>query len=579
MPAERTLPIAAQHREFTVKLNGEAVPREQALQSASVSAAANRIAAAQLSYVDGAAGAGDFPLANKALFAPGAEIEILAGSGAAPQLLFKGVVTGLRLRVREAASALLVVDCRHAAARLTLQRRSAHFFEQSDADAIESLLGAAGIDADVDTTSVTHAQLVQHECSDWDFIVSRASANGLLVFTRAAGLAVSRPALGRPVAQLRYGATLLELDARIDARLQSQAVQVRSWSAADQALRDQDAEAPAFAAPGNFSPDDLAAGAGRASLQLRHTVLDDAEAQALAGAVWQRERLDLASGRAKCIGIAGVLPGDTVTLAGVGDRFNGDVLVSGVRHEFDTVQGWKTHLQFGGVEPEPGLRERLQAHPTAALLGPVAGLQIAVVTDNEDPSGEFRVRVRLPLQVDGDDGLWARVAAPDAGKQRGLFFRPELGDEVLLGFLDDDPRQPVVLGMLHSSALAAPLSPSNDNPQKGYRSRSGIELLFDDEKKSLLLRTPGGNRLLLDDDGGAITLQDQNGNKIVLGSDGITISSASALAFESATGARLEAGSTLDLKAGAALAVEGTASTDIKSGGVVKVAGSAVQLG
>lgn len=579
MPAERTLPVAAQHREFTVKVGGEAVPREQALQSVSVSAAANRIAAAQLSYVDGASGAGDFPLSNKSLFAPGAEIEILAGSGDSPQLLFRGVVTGLRLRVRESASALLVVDCRHAASGLSLQRRSAHFFEQSDADAIEALLGDAGLDADVDMTTVTHAQLVQHECTDWDFIVSRAAANGLLVLTRAAELVVRRPRLASPVAQLRYGATLLELDAQVDARLQSQAVQVRSWSPADQALRDQDAEAPAFTAPGNFSTDGLAAGAGRASLQLRHTALDDAEAQALAGAVWQRERLDLASGRAKCIGIAGVLPGDTVTLAGVGDRFNGDVLVTGVRHEFDTVQGWKTHLQFGGVEPDPALRERLQAHPTATLLGPVAGLQIAVVTDNEDPSGEFRVRVRLPLQVEGDDGLWARVAAPDAGQQRGLFFRPEIGDEVLLGFLEDDPRQPVVLGMLHSSALAAPLQPSNDNYQKGYTSRSGIELLFDDEKKSLLLRTPGGNRLLLDDDGGAITLEDKSGNKIEMTSDGITISSAGALALKSSTGAQLEAGTTMDLKASAAATLEGSASTDIKSGGVVKVAGSSVQLG
>ena len=317
----------------------------------------------------------------------------------------------------------------------------------------------------------------------------------------------------------------------------------------------------------------------RAITQLRHAALDATEATALANAEWLRTRLNQASGRAKCVGISTILPGDTVTLAGVGDRFSGDVLVTGVRHEFDTTQGWKTHLQFGGIEPDEALRERLQSSRSAALLAPVAGLQVGVVTDNEDPAGEFRVRVRLPLVVAADDGVWARVASLDAGKDRGFMFRPEIGDEVLVGFLDDDPRQPVLLGMLHSSALAAPLTPSNSNPSKGYKSRSGIQLLFDDDKKSVTLSTPGGNQLVLDDDEQGITITDQNGNKIALTSSGIQIESSQALTLKAGTAGKFEGGTSLDVTAGTALTLEGTASNDIKSGGVVKVAGATVQLG
>ena len=133
--------------------------------------------------------------------------------------------------------------------------------------------------------------------------------------------------------------------------------------------------------------------------------------------------------------------------------------------------------------------------------------------------------------------------------------------------------------MLHSSAMAAPLSPSNDNPQKGYKSRSGIQLLFDDEKSVVTLFTPGGNSLMLDDDAKGITIKDQNGNKIVLGSDGIVIESSKALTLKSAIEGSFEGGTSLDLKAGTVLTCEGMASNDIKSGGVVKVAGSAIQLG
>jgi Rhs element Vgr protein len=579
MPAERTLPISAAHREFTVKVDGQAVPREHALNGVSVLAAANRIASARLTYVDGAAGVGDFPLSNLDLFKPGAAVEVLAGSASEPTLLFKGIVVRQRLRVREAATSLLIVDCRHAAMRLALVRRSANYFDQSDADTIETLLGAARVAAEVESTAVTHKQLVQHDCSDWDFIVTRATANGLLVLTRGADLAIQTPTIQSPVAELQFGATLLEFDAEIDGRAQTQAVQAVSWSAADQALQVQDGETPAFTAAGNFDADELASGAGSPAVLLHHGALDAAEATALASATWQRARVNLASGRALCVGIATIVPGDTVKLGGVGQRFSGDVLVTGVRQVFDTQQGWKTHLQFGGIAPDPALRERLQAQRTTEMLAPVAGLQAGVVTDNEDPEGEFRVRVRLPLVNDGDDGVWARVASLDAGAERGFFFRPEIGDEVLLGFLDDDPRQPVLLGMLHSSALAAPLSPSNDNHQKGYTSRSKIELLFDDDKKSVTLATPGGNRLVLDDDAKGITVEDQNGNKIILSSDGITVESSKALALRSGTDAKLEAGTALDVTAAAALKLEGTASTDVKSGGVVKVAGSAVQLG
>jgi len=579
MPAERTLPIAAEHREFTVKVDGEAVPREHALQALSVTAAANRIASARLTYADGAAGQGDFPLSNKSLFAPGAAVEISAGAGSNQAMVFKGIVTSIRLKVREASASTLIVECRHAASRLTLVRRSANFFDKTDGNAMESLLSAAGVSADVDSTDVVHKQLVQHDCSDWDFINARAAANGLLVLTRAAELALKKPALTSAKADLRFGATLLEIDAEIDARHQTAAVQVLTWVAADQAVTTTEGEPPSFKTPGNFVPDSLASGAGPAALLLRHAALDGGEATALAVATWQTTRLDLASGRVKCTGIATLLPGDTVKLSGVGERFSGDVLITGVRHEFDTTGGWKTHLQFGGSAPDPALRERLQRHRTAALLAPVAGLQAGVVTDNEDPEGEFRVRVMLPLVVDGDDGVWARVAAVDAGADRGFFFRPEVGDEVLVGFLDDDPRQPVILGMLHSSAMAAPLSPSNENPQKGYKSRSGIQLLFDDEKKSVTLLTPGGNSLVLDDDAQGITIKDQNGNKIVLSSGGIAIESSKALTLKSSLDASFEAGTSLDVKAATALTCEGTASNDIKSGGVVKVAGTAIQLG
>jgi Rhs element Vgr protein len=578
MPAERTLPIAAEHREFTVKVDGSALGREHHLVSASIRAQAGRIASARLAYVDGAASQGNFALSAGDVFVPGKPVEIVAEGGAQAHTLFKGVIVGQSLRVRDHSAPQLVVECRHAALKLAAAPRSANRFDVSDSEVIEALLQAAGVDVEVERTRVKHAQLVQLQCSDWDFALARARANGLLVCTRAAKVAVIAPTLdAAPVAKLQFGATVLEFDGEIDARTQYKTVQARAWNAADQKLAVADGDAPALKPPGNFDTDALA-GVGGAALRLDHAAMDAAEAQAWADAARRDAALAQVRGRIKCVGLGNVLPGDVIELDGMGARFNGKLLVTGVRHELDTVQGWRTHLQFGDDGADEAHVQRLAERASRALVAPVHGLQIGVVTSNEDPAGEHRVRVRLPLVDAGDDGLWARVASLDAGKQRGFFFRPEIGDEVVIGFLDDDPRHPVLLGMLHSSAHAAPLAGKDANPEKAYVSRSGMRVHFDDDKKVLTLDTPAGNSLVFSEDQKSIVLADQHGNRIALTSEGITIESAKALTVKATTEAKLEAGTSLGVHGGTQLELQGGASAELKSSGTAKLTGALVQI-
>jgi Rhs element Vgr protein len=237
--------------------------------------------------------------------------------------------------------------------------------------------------------------------------------------------------------------------------------------------------------------------------------------------------------------MATVNPGDIVTLAGVGDRYNGNVFVTGVRHDNDLGRGWKTHVQFGSVERWMGDHHGVSAPRAAALLPGIAGLQIGVVTSNEDPDGEHRVRVRLPLVDGSGDGVWARVAALDAGADRGTFFRPELGDEVVVGFLDGDPRRAVMLGMLNSSAKAAPLTGSDDNNEKVFQSRSKMKIYFNDDTKVMRLETPAGNKLTLSEADKGIKLEDQNGNVIEMSGSGIRIESKTDLTLSAQQNAEL----------------------------------------
>ncbi|TRZ75730.1 MAG: type VI secretion system tip protein VgrG [Bacteroidetes bacterium] len=578
MPEVRTLPISAEHREFTVKINGQAVERTYQLLSVTVTKAADKISAARLVYLDGAASASIFQASNSEMFIPGNEIEILAGTTSDPVSLFKGIVVRQSIKVRDNVAPQLIAECRHKAVGLTIGRKNTYFTDKTDSDILTAILGNAPVTPDVESTSVTHKQMVQYYSTDWDFLLSRAQANGKMVFTNYDTVTVKAPVLsGSAVCTLLFGATILEIDAEIDARIQQQAVKGVTWDPAQQALIEKEGADPGTLSPGNLVSSDLASVASPDHFHLQQTSLLESEAQSWADAQWLRSKMSQVSGRMKCEGMATVNPGDLVTIAGISDRYNGNVFVTGVRQNFDLVEGWKTHLQFGNTLDLLTEQNEVSAPKAGGLLPGINGLQIGIVISNEDPDNEFRVQVKMPVVDNAGDGTWARIASLDAGDQRGFFFRPEVGDEVVLGFLDDDPRQAVILGMLHSSAKAAPLTGSDDNNEKMYQSRSGMKLHFDDDKKIILIETPAGKKVTLDEDAGELKMMDENGNKIVMSSDGILIQSDGKIEIKAQQDVKVE-GLNVEQKASASFKAEGSASAEVSASGSLTLKGAMVQI-
>ncbi len=102
--------------------------------------------------------------------------------------------------------------------------------------------------------------------------------------------------------------------------------------------------------------------------------------------------------------------------------------------------------------------------------------------------------------------------------------------------------------MCHSSAKPAPEPAKDDNHRKGYVSREKMQFIFDDEKKIIVLDTPGGNKLTLSEEDKGIVIEDQNGNKITLDDSGIKIESTKDLTLKAAKDIKIE-GMNTELKA------------------------------
>jgi uncharacterized protein involved in type VI secretion and phage assembly len=232
-----------------------------------------------------------------------------------------------------------------------------------------------------------------------------------------------------------------------------------------------------------------------------------------------------------------------------------------------------------GLDPEPfAAHFPVTARPAGGLVPAVHGLQMGVVTGlAKDPDDEDRIKVRIPLVSPSEEGIWARLGTLDAGDHRGTFFRPEIGDEVVVGFVDSDPRCPVVLGACHSSAHHVPEPGQDANDLKGYQSRSKMRLTFDDDKKVAILETPAGNRLTLSENDQRVAITDQNGNSITLDAQGITLKSAKDLKLTASGDVTIE-GTNLQLSGRAQLKAQGQASAELGSSGTTSVSGSLVRI-
>ncbi|MEV6041169.1 phage baseplate assembly protein V [Nonomuraea sp. NPDC052116] len=183
------------------------------------------------------------------------------------------------------------------------------------------------------------------------------------------------------------------------------------------------------------------------------------------------------------------------------------------------------------------LRERLPD----GYAGPYYGVYPAVVVDVVDPDGQGRVQVRLPWSPDAGGSAyeaWARLATPMAGDDRGVWFVPDVDDEVLLGFEGGDPRRPYVLGAMWNGKDRAPRSMdgAGRNDVKVIRSRNGVQITLDDARGSerLIIETPGGQRVTLQDGPGSVRVEDANGNSVTLDSSGITLTAASKITVNAA---------------------------------------------
>ncbi len=599
---------------FIIFLEGKEMPSEYEVSAITVDHTLNQIPVATFTILD----SGSEPIGNSSPLAPGTSVEIKAGYNNKEKTIFKGIILKQSVKTSDAQARELVLECRDEAIKMTIGRKNACFGDGgtgvTDSFVIGSVIKASKLSAEVAATKTKYPEIVQYYSTDWDFVLSRAQVSGMVVMVEAGKVSVGPPAIsGNSVLSLTYGDDILSFEADMDAEYQLASVESYGWDPYTQKVISASGSAPKVNQQGSsqMSSANLAKVLGIEDYSLQTSGdLDQAGLKTWADAQMQKSWLSRIQGTVSFQGSPLAKTGTLIDLKGVGSNFDGQIYVSGVRHEISSGN-WVTTADFGLPFEWFSETHGISAPPASGLLPGIPGLQLGKVEQIiNDPAKETRIQISIPVLHDPKQKVWARMATFYATQQAGAVFYPEVGDEVILGFMNDDPRDPVILGSLYSAKIKAPFQPDKNNSIKAIKTKAGNEILFNDKDKSITIITPGKNQLVFSDKDkkvtisdvnrnsfqmstGGITLTDKNKNKLTMKASGITLSSTKDINLKAkgkvkingpmgvstnSNGKITTKGLNITHNANMSFKASGTANTEISSAALVTLQGKVVKI-
>jgi phage protein D/phage baseplate assembly protein gpV len=465
------------------------------------------------------------------------EVRLGAADALTTTTLFKGQIVSLELNFGAGGVELLCrgFDRSHVLIR---SRQAQTFQNMTSSDIVAKLVQAAGFTPDCDDSGDPHDFMQQDNETDWDFIWRLAERVGFEFVVEDQTAHFRKPAADDPV-QLEWPTTLRSFSPRVTATQQVKQVTLATQDPKTKQAISVTASSANQIAKIGVDRETVASAFADAEV---HIATEPVKSQSEGTAVAQALLDKLANGYIAAEGVTegnpAIKAGIAVQVSGIGNKYSGTYRVAAV-----------THVLRGGSTYET----RFANSAAHTLLGSVGGgraasvpsfgaqLVLGLVTNNDDPDGLGRVRVKYPALGDDVEGTWARITSLSAGNARGLMMLPVVGEEVLIGFEHGDTTRPYVLGSLFNGTD----KPGDDLTQQ----KDGSFALLSDHK---IVATSKEDMKLK-----------TNGN----------------LTIDVTSDATLTGNASISIKADSDLSIEGTSSVTIKCGGSqIQVSSSGVTV-
>jgi uncharacterized protein involved in type VI secretion and phage assembly len=526
--------------------------------------------------------------------------------GGAVQQVFAGEVVAIGTDQSPAGLHELVLTCYDKGHRMARSSVIATYQTQGYGDIVQTIASRNGLTADVDNTinTIKFEHLTQ-TTDDASFLTQLCRRSGVHWRIDGTKLVLFAAKAGQPAATLKWPDDLIRFRTRYSATEFNDDVTVRGWDPTSKVA----ISGLATAAPGHHGSSGLhsqqtavkSLGGSKRSTS-RAVVVSQAEAEQVAKALRERSTTAEIVARGETFGDPRLVPGTFVEIDGVGTRLKGTYFITSVEHVYST-QGYITRFTTG----PSGSSTLLDlvgsggggAGAGATLTALTPGLMIGLITNNKDPDGLHRVRVKFPAESDNEESAWARMASFASGNNQGASFMPEINAEVVVMFEGGDRRRPIVLGSLWNGKDVPPLATDKflsggKVVQWQVRTAGGQTLTFDETPgtESVSIMLPDGNtKLILNKDkvelwsnsknlevkSGQASLLLANGKDVTLQGVNVTIKAIQALKLEGLS-VDIAAKTTAKLAGSVAVEVAGGGSAKFSATGVAEVSGSLVKI-
>ena len=583
-----------------IKINGQLLDSDFEINKIITFKEINKLSRARIQILGGDYTKNTFNESENKIFDPGNEVEIKFGYDQKLTVIFEGIILKHSISIKEGfikkkSKSLLVIDCVDKAVMLKNSFTTKVFREKTDDQIINSLINnIPGLSCKIDSTNYQHSVLPKYNIDDWNFILQRSKLNGLLVLNSNNKVVIKDPSVSNisPKVTVNNGTGTINFEAHLDSNNQFNSITLGSQDTYNNETFSKVGTSQNGVVTNELnsakeiskksSPDDL-------EINIPYDV-DSNELKVLADSLTKISRLQRISGNVKFKGVLDIDLDTVIALSGFGNRFDGNVYVSHVSHEIEEGKIF-TEVEFGLREDFFNQKEIFDKKN---LTNNISGLYIGqVIQIDNDPENQNRIKVQIPALNDVGDGIWAKLTHFYTGENNGVFFIPETGTQVVISFIANDSRNPVILGCLYTNSKKPYESINENNNLKCFMTKSNLKIEFKEDEKEISISTPSGNKIFLNEENKEISIQDQNNNSIKTSSSGIDIQSGKNINISSGGTIKISAkgkfnissnadvdikGLNISQKADAKLSANATSNLEFNSSGIAVLKGSIVQI-
>jgi len=585
---------------YSLIFNNKQLPSEYKLASIETTKEINKISQARVAVIGGDPKKNEFQEGEDIMFQPGNPVEIKLGYKESNTTVFKGIIEKIEIKLEEGyevdiVKSLMILNCVDKAIILKNSNTTDIYEKKKDSEIMTTLISKAGLTKKITATKIKYDFFPKHNINDWDFILHRSMVNSMIVINSNNELDIKKPtSTSTPSLTIKNGGGTLSFNAKLSAQNQLQTLAFNSYDPFGEKVTKKKAAEPKLTPQGNLKATQIASFFSPKDYPVNlPQPIDSNELVELANSELQNGRLNRIFGEVKIKGVKSLDLDQLVKLEGFGKRFDGSCYVTKVKHElrrgiYSTIVGF-------GLDELNFSKDRIEKDKIAPNI---AGIHIGKVKKiDKDPENEYRIQVIIPVLKSTGNGIWARLTHfYTGGNSSGSFFIPELNSQVVVSFLGNDPRYPVILGGLFTKSNKPKETEINkDNFIKEIRTKNDLKIHFDDDKKVVSISTAKEKQIIeINDDKKQIQIKDLNGNTITTNDKGIIIKSKKDIIIEgktlklkgksgvtidgkSGSGVKVN-GNNLQLKASAKLTAKGGSGADLQASGTVNIKGASVNI-